>query len=405
MAEVSNPPRDSGSFPFPPGPLGGCPEEYRRRRTECPLGPVTLPSGDEVLLATAYDDIREVLAGTFFSRDLRGPGAPRMLPGDALGDDPDALTNMDGPEHARLRRIVRGAFTPRRAEAWRPQLRAISEELLDAVVAAGPPADLLASYALALPVEVICRLLGVPAKDSGLFRAWSETLLSLTPAAGGERLRASAAFGAYVEGLVAEHRRAPGGDLIDALIEARDEGDRLSEAELVRMVCGLIVAGHETTAHVIARGVLTLLRHPAELAALRADPGLMPDAVEEILRLQIPGHGALLRVATADVTLPSGGAVARGRAVLAPMVAANDDPARFPGPGRLDIRRTDNRHLSFGHGPHFCLGAHLARVEVQTALEAVVRRLPGLALAVPAEELTWTTGSRVCGLRRLPVTW
>ncbi|GAA2431834.1 cytochrome P450 [Streptomyces mauvecolor] len=405
MAEAPKSPHDRGSFPFPPGPLGGCPEEYRRRRAECPLGPVTLPSGDEVLLATAYDDIREVLAGASFSRNLRYPGAPRMLPGEALGDDPHALTSMDGPEHARLRRIVQGAFTPRRAEAWRPDVQAIAEELLDGVVAAGPPTDLLASYAFALPVEVTCRLLGVPAKDSGLFRAWSDTLLSLTPGGAGERRRAAAEFGAYVDDLVAGHRHAPGNDLIDALIEARDEGDRLSEAELGRMVRGLIVAGHETTAHVIARGVLTLLRHPAELAALRAGPGLVPDAVEEILRLQIPGHGALLRVATADATLPSGATVARGRAVLAPMVAANQDPVRFAEPGRLDIHRANNKHLSFGHGPHFCLGAHLARVEVQTALETVVRRLPGLALAVPAEELAWTTGSRVCGLRRLPVTW
>ncbi|MFE0102372.1 cytochrome P450 [Streptomyces sp. NPDC059009] len=399
-------PPDTGSYPFPPGPHGGCPEAYTQRRRACPVSPVTLPSGDEALLATRYDDIRAVHSGAAFSRNLRYPGAPRMVADDTgIGDDPYAIINMDPPEHARLRRIVQGAFTPRRAESWRAEIRDVADRLLTGMIAAGAPADLVPAFAFPLPVEVICRLLGVPARDSARFRGWSDTLLSLTPADGAARGRAAADFGAYVDGLVADHRRTPGTDLIDDLIDARDEGDRLSEEELGRLVRGLIVAGHETTANIIGRGVLALLRHPDQLAELRADPSLLPGATEEILRTEIPGHGALLRVATQGVALPSGATVGRGEAVLAPMVAANHDPDRFPRPDAFDIRRADNRHLAFGFGPHFCLGAHLARVELQVALEAVVQRLPGLALAVPAAELNWSSGSRVCGLERLPVTW
>ncbi len=404
---------DGGAYPFEPGPFGSCPAAYRRRRRDAPVSTIALPSGDEVLLVTRYDDIREVHTNPDFSRNLRYPGAPRMLAAADFGEDPNSLINMDPPEHARLRRIVQGAFTPRAAEKWRPQIRTIAEELLDEVIAAGPPADLRTAFAFPLPMEVICRLLGVPAKDSTLFRGWSDTLLSLTGgSAAQERLEAGIAFATYVDELVADHRRAPAAgsspraDLIDELLNARDEdADKLGAAELTNMVRGLIIAGHETTANAFTRGVLALLRHPQQLAALREDPELLAGAVEEVLRAEIPGHGALLRVAKRDVRLPSGGRVRTGQGVLAPFVAANQDPDRFAEPEVFDIARTDNRHLSFGIGPHYCLGANLARVELQVALEVLVTRLPNLRLAVCVEELTWAAGSRVCGLDSLPVTW
>ncbi|GAA2069302.1 cytochrome P450 [Streptomyces albiaxialis] len=403
---------DDGRFPFPAAGFGAPPRAYAERRARGAVAPVRLPSGDEVLLATAYEDVRTVLSDARFTRNLCHEDAPRLLPGPDSGADPHALTSMDPPAHTRLRRLVQGAFTPRRAQEWEPRVRAVTEELLDGIVAAGPPADFVAEFAFPLPVEVICRLLGVPAADSALFRTWSDSFLSLSAADGARRAEHAAAFRAYIDALVAEHRARPGEDLVDELIAARDEGDRLTEEELARMVRGLIVAGHETTANVLARGLLTLLRHPDQLAALRDDtadeePARLPGAVEEILRTQVPGHGGLLRVATEDVVLPSGATIRAGQGVMAPVAAANHDPEPFAEPDAFDIRRgSETRHLAFGHGPHYCLGANLARVEVRVALGTVLRRLPGLALtAARPEELEWTADSRVCGLKALPLTW
>ncbi|MCI3928835.1 cytochrome P450 [Streptomyces sp. AN091965] len=393
-------------FPFTPRAYGGPPEAYALRRSGCPLAPVVLPSGDEVLLATTYEDVRDVHADTRFSRNLRYPGAPRMFAGRDIPDDPHALVNMDPPEHTRLRRIVQSAFTPRRAEEWRPRIHEQADRLLDAIAAGSPPIDLLDSYALPLPIHIICRLLGVPDEDSPRFRTWSDVFLSTSTATADERSRAGAEFASYTDGLIADRRRKPRADLLDELINAHDAEDRLSKGELARMVRGLIIAGHETTGHVIGRGVLALLRHPDQLAQLRQEPELLRGAVEEILRTEVPGHGGLLRVATEDLSLPSGGIVPKGRAVLAPVVAANYDPRQFADPDEFDIRRsTESRHLAFGHGPHFCLGANLARVELEVAIGSLVERLPDLALAVPPQGLEWTTGSRICSLVELPVAW
>ncbi|MFF9897719.1 cytochrome P450 [Streptomyces longispororuber] len=394
-------------FPFAPRAYGGPPEAYERRRDECPLAPVVLPSGDEVLLATKYDDVKDVHADTRFTRNLRYPGAPRMLAGRDIPDDPHALVNMDPPEHTRLRRIVQSAFTPRRAEEWRPHIQDLADRLLDVVASATPPVDLMDAYAFPLPVNIICRLLGVPEEDSPHFRAWSDVFLSTSTATAEDRAKAGTEFAEYTDRLIADRRRNPGSDLLDELINAHDAEDRLSEGELARMVRGLIIAGHETTGHVIGRGVLSLLRHPDQMAEIRREPALLlRGAVEEILRTEVPGHGGLLRVATEDLSLPSGGMVPEGRAVLAPVVAANYDPEHFPAPDVFDIRRNaENKHLAFGHGPHFCLGANLARVELQVAIGSLIARFPGLSLAVPPQELKWTTGSRICSLTALPVTW
>ncbi|MGW6015999.1 cytochrome P450 [Streptomyces sp. NPDC055210] len=397
--------RDAMTFPFPPGPHGGPPDAYADRRSACPLAPVVLPSGDEVLLATAYDDVRTVLGDQRFSRNLRYAGAPRMLPAADFSDDPHALVNMDPPEHTRLRRIVQAAFTPRQAESRRTRIQSVADELLAEMRAGGPPADLMTAFAFPLPIDIICDLLGVPTRDSPLFRGWSDMFLSTSTAAAPERAKAGAEFAAYVDDLVTARRSAPGEDLLDELISAHDEDDRLSEVELARIVRGLIIAGHETTGNVIGRGVLALLRHPDQLAALREDPALVPSAVEEILRTEVPGHGGLLRVATDALSLPSGGAVGRGQGVLAPVVAANYDPEHFPDPETFDVRRADNKHITFGHGPHFCLGANLARVELQVAIGSVIREFPDLGLVGGAQELTWISGSRVCCVSRLPVSW
>ncbi|MGW3107864.1 cytochrome P450 [Streptomyces sp. NPDC001100] len=396
---------DEATFPFPPGSHGSPPGAYESRRRGCPLAPVVLPSGDEVLLATAYDDVRVVYADPRFSRNLRYDGAPRMLPDADFSDDPNALVNMDPPDHTRLRRIVQAAFTPRRAESWRSRIQAVADQLLTEMRVGSRPVDLMAAFAFPLPINIICELLGVPAEDSPYFRSWSDTFLSTSTASAPERSKAAAEFITYVDDLIAARRTNPGEDLLDDLINAHDENDRLSSDELARMVRGLIVAGHETTGNVIGRGVLALLRHPNQLTAMRHDPGLVPTAVEEILRMEVPGHGGLLRVATETVLLPSGATVEEGQGVLAPVVAANFDPQHFRDPDTFDIGRAVDKHLAFGYGPHYCLGANLARVELQVAIGSVIREFPTLALVGTAQELAWTNGSRVCGLLSLPVTW
>lgn len=390
-------------FPFPEGPLATQPPEYVRRRTECPLGEVTTPSGDTAMLAVRYEDVEAIMRDPRFTRDLSAPGSPSLFPGDSLSADRSFLVNMDGPDHRRLRRIVAAAFTPKRAEQWRPEIRAIVDELLDPIEQAGPPADLINDLAFPLPVRIICRQLGVPAQDSVRFRAWVEAFLSVSGKSPEQRDLAMKEFTEYTVELLARHRAEPGDDLVDHLINARDADDRLSEDELVSMTRGLIVAGNETIANALSRVVLVLLMRPQIWRTLVDDPSLIPAAVEELLRVNPPGRIGLLRMATEDVEIPSG-VIRKGQGVLSPLIAAGHDPSVFPDPEEFRLDRPGNS-LVFGAGPHFCLGANLARVELQESLAALTERMPGLRLTVPPEELPWSTGLWAVSLRGLPVTW
>jgi cytochrome P450 len=384
--------------PFPAEP-GERPPEYFRRLAEAPLDPVVLPSGDPARLAVRFADVRELLADPVFSRALTYEGAPRLVAGGDQGEGADSINNLDPPEHTRLRRLISGAFSPRRVARWRPLVRRISEELLDAVT---PPFDLVDAYAFPLPAQVICALLDVPDADHRRFRAWSDAFLSVAAQDADERVAAAKEFAGYVAALIRRHRETPGDGLLNDLIDARDAGDSLSEAELLRMTMGLIVTGYETTATVLSRGVLRLLRHPDQYAALCASPDLVPRAVEEILRFESPGTIGLLRVATAETALPSG-PVRAGEAVVGCLAAANRDPAKYERPTEVDVFRTDNDHLTFGYGAHFCVGASLARVELQESLAALCARMPGLRLA--GEEIPWRTGLLISGPERLLLTW
>ena len=293
---------------------------------------------------------------------------------------------MDPPDHTRLRSLVARAFTVRQVEKLRPQVRELTASLLDDLEAAGPPADLVDTYALPLPVAVICRLLGVPAEDRPRFRVWSDAALSTSSLTAEEFEANREELRAYMGELIAVHRQDPQDDLMTALIEARDGGDRLSELELVDLCVAVLVAGHETTASQIPNFVLTLLDHPDQLARLRARPELIANAVEELLRFVPLGSGAgQPRYATEDVEV--GGTLVRaGAPVLVATGAANRDALRFTAPGVLDIARDGNQHLGFGHGVHHCLGAPLARLELQEALSALITRFPGLKLA---GDVTW----------------
>jgi cytochrome P450 len=387
-------------YPFPPGAFGGPSAEHDRMRSECPLGRVRMPDGQPARLVLRHDDMTEVLRAPGLSRDVRYMDIPR----DAEGV-PRFLLNMDPPRHTRLRRLVSAAFTPRRAEDWRPVVQEIVDRLLDAMAAAGPPVDLVTAYATRVPIELMCRLLGVPDVDLERFRAWEDLWLTGTePADTEQRQAALIEFFVYVTELVAARRNEPGDGLIDDLIAARDADDRLSEPELVDLVISLLFAGHETVASTIARGALTLLRHPDQYRALAADPGLRPGAVEELLRYDMPGDGGPLRVAAADVPLPSG-TIPAGSLVKIFIPAANRDPAAFPDADRFDITRSPNPHLAFGGGPHFCLGAALARVELEVAVGSLAARFPGLRPVDPPEAVPYLATALHRTVQRLQVAW
>ncbi|MGA5299488.1 cytochrome P450 [Nucisporomicrobium flavum] len=375
---------------------------YAQLRREEPVTRVRLPFGEEAWLATRLQDVKTVLGDLRFSRAAAvGRDEPRTTPRQ-IGT---GILSMDPPDHSRLRRLVAKAFTARRVEQLRPGTTDIANELIDAMVAAGPPADLVEAFSTPLPVRVICRLLGVPPEDQHLFRTWSEAIVSttsLTPERIGEYM---ASLHAYMAGLIAQRRTTPTDDLIGALVLARDNEDRLSEQEMVELAAGLLAAGHETTVTQISNFMYVLLTHPAKLAELRQDPERIPGAVEELLRyVPLGAAAAFARYATEDLEL-GGVRIRAGEPVIPALSAANRDASVFGEADDLDFTREANPHVGFGHGVHHCLGAQLARMELQVALRTLLGRLPELRLAVDEKDLPWKTGLLVRGLRELPVVW
>lgn len=392
------------SFPFPEELLGKVPRSCQWRRENDPLGPVRLPSGDVVRLAVRFDDVQAVLADPRFSRDLSRPGAPRLQSGADMSDDHDTLINLDPPRHTRVRRILNRAFSPRSIEGLRPRIREIAEGLVDGMLAAPAPADLMAAFAEPLPIMVIAEMLGVADSDLDRFRHWSDVAMSIDPGMAADRVKGRDEFFAYLQALIAQHRREPGTDLLDSMIAASEDGDRLSEAELCDTARSLLLAGHETTMTTIGRGAFALLRHPEQYRELVADPGLVASAVEEILRHEFPADVGFLRLATEDVELPSG-VIRQGEGVMPLISSAHADSRRFPEAEAFDINRTDNEHMAFGRGPHYCIGAHLARVQLQEGLGVLVRRIPGLRAAVSADQVVWKPDMMTHSIAALPVSW
>ncbi|MEU8685649.1 cytochrome P450 [Streptomyces sp. NPDC048611] len=374
-------------------------EEYAHARNRPGLLKVRMAYGEPAWLVTRYAEARLVLGDPRFSR---AEGARHDEPRASEGRRDSGILGMDPPDHTRLRTLVAKAFTVRQVEKLRPQVKQLANELLDELAAAGPPADLVDRYALPIPVAVICRMLGVPAEDRPRFRVWSDAALSTSSLTAAEFDANMEELRAYMRQLIDEHRSAPRDDLMTALIDARDVGDRLSELELVDLCVGILVAGHETTATQIPNFVLALLDHPGQLALLRERPELIGGAVEELLRFVPLGSGASQpRYATEDVEV--GGTLVRaGTPVLVAVGAANRDALRFDAPGTLDISRTANQHLGFGHGVHHCLGAPLARLELQEAIGALLTRFPDLRLA---GDVDWKSEMLVRGPRVMPVGW
>jgi cytochrome P450 len=372
-------------------------------RAEQPLIRVLLPYGEPAWLATRYEDVKTVLADPRFSRAASvGRDEPRMR---LHGSQPGSILSLDPPDHSRLRRLVTKAFTVRRIEELRARVQEIADGLVDAMLAAGPPADLVEGFALPLPVTVICELLGVPYEDRADFRLWSDAFLSTTKFPPEQVREYVGRMHVYMAGLIAQRRDAPTDDLIGGLVRARDRDDRLSEDELLSLAEALLVAGHETTASQIPNFVYVLLTHPAELAEVRADPALVPRAVEELMRFVPLGNGAgIARYALEDVEL-SGVTVRAGEPVLPVMASANHDGTVYTDPDRLDLHREETSHVGFGHGAHHCLGAPLARMELQVALATLLRRLPGLRLVDDGAGIGWKDGLATRGPASMPVAW
>ena len=372
---------------------------YAQARETPGLLRVRLTYGEPAWLATRYDDVRFVLGDRRFSRAVAlERDEPRRSPARRR----QSIITMDPPDHTRLRVLVAKAFTVRRVEQLRPRVQEITSGLIEAMRTAGPPADLVDAFALPLPVQVICELLGVPTEDRPRFRVWSDAALSTSSLTAEEFQRNQDELRAYMADLIAQRRVAPADDLMTALVEARDVHDKLSEQELVGLCVAILIAGHETTATQIPNFVHVLFDNPDRLAELREHPERVPAAVEELMRfVPLGAGGGQARYATEDVEV-GGTLVREGEPVLVANGSANRDERRFDAPEELRFDRENNSHLGFGHGVHHCLGAPLARMELQEALRALVTELPGLHLA---GEVEWKSEMLVRGPRTMPVGW
>ena len=399
---------ETPSYPFLGPTALEPPQEWAQLRQQCPVARVTLPSGDEASLVTRYQDVKQVMSDSRFTRPGRNDGAARVSANESGGPfntEMAATMPQAGEDHQRWRRLVARWFTAKRMNALRPDIEAMADRLIDAMVAHGPPVDLKASLGFPLPVWVICDILGVPESDRDNFAYWSDTMLSMTRYGQAEIDAAQTEFVTYMRAHVDAKRTEPGEDLLSELITAANaDGSQLSDAELVATGQALLVAGHETTANMIGKMVAMLLADRRRWEQLLADPALVRTAVEEVLRFD-PNLGfGIPRFINAEVEV-SETEIPRGTTVVCRMDAANRDGTVFAGADEMDLSRSPNPHLTFGSGAHSCLGQALARTELQTVLEVLLRRLPSLELAVGAEELQPLEGLIVGGLSEVPVRW
>jgi len=364
---------------------------YAMLRASNPVFAVPVPAdvGAGVFLLTRHADVHAALRDTRLSANRRNADAIERnraaLPRQLLGDDTifRSMLMMDAPDHTRIRSLVNKAFTPRRIAELRPRIEAIAKELLAEPARSGE-LDVIAELGGPLPAIVIAELLGVPAEDHPKFRVWAAQIVAAPAAvATGDQVeqfqRGFESLAEYLRVVIAERRRSPQADLISALVAAQEDRDALTDMELLATAILLLLAGHETTTNLIGNGTLALLQNPDQLARLRAEPGLLKSAIEEMLRFDSPVQGTM-RAATEDVEF-GGKKLGRGALVICGIGAANRDPEVFPDPDRFDVTRDDNRHLSFGFGAHFCLGAPLARLEGEIAFRALLESFPKLELA------------------------
>jgi cytochrome P450 len=376
---------------------------YADLAAAAPVHRIALPTGQPAWLITGYDEARQALQDPRLVKSaakLTNIGRGLLSP-EVFAALHSHMLNRNPPDHTRLRRLVTTAFTRRRIEQLAPRIQRITDELIDAL-ANEAQTDLITSFALPLPITVICELLGVPTDRRAQFHDWSSTVLAGVLVEPDVLVAACTAMVSYLQELVDTKRATPADDLLSALVASRDGQDQLSEDELTSMVYLILIAGHETTVNLIGNGVLALLTHPEQLALLRAQPHQLPSAIEELLRFDGPVQVATFRVTTEPTNI-GGITIPAGEIVIACLLAANRDSRCTAQPNTLDITRTDNSHLAFGHGIHHCLGAPLARLEGRIAVGTLLTRFPRLRLAVPTEQLTWRPGVLLNGLATLPV--
>lgn len=388
--------RRTAGCPFDPPPAA------RALQEDGPVHRVALRDGREPWLVTRYDEGKQVLSSLSVSSDAANPGYPSASASGGGGGLSFIL--MDDPEHARLRRMVTAPFAIKRIEALRPVVQQITDDLIDQLLAGPNPVDLVEAFALPLPSLVICALLGVPYEDHDRFQAHSKTIIRRTTTED-ERQEAFRELSAYLASLLRRKTVEPGDDLLTDIAGRVTAGD-MTEGEAVQMGILLLVAGHETTANMIALGTLALLEHPEERDRIRDDPdaALVASAVEELLRYLTITHDGRKRVATEDLDV-AGTTIRAGEGVIVATDLANRDPDVYPDPDRLDLTRNPRNHVAFGFGVHQCLGQPLARVELQVVYPTLFRRMPTLARAVPLDEVPFKHDGAVYGVYELPVTW
>jgi cytochrome P450 len=381
---------------------------YARMRREAPVARLLSPSQRVPLwVVSRYKDSLELLRDPRFIKDkykLSEEARHRYFRVDEIGHIDKHMLNADPPDHTRLRSLVAQAFTSRRVEDLRPRINAIAQRLLAALPVHGS-VDLIEAFAYPLPVTVIAELLGVPTEDQDRFREW--TTILLTPPVGGnvEPIRKTALqLQQYFQSFLARRRAEPRDDLTSALLAAEEQGDRLTGLELMSMVFLLMIAGHETTVNLIANGIWALLRHPEQLERLRANPALIDSAVEEMLRYCGPVRHTTSRFAAQDTEF-LGQVIPAGEMIMAALLSANHDPEHFAEPERFDITRQPNRHIAFGFGLHFCIGAPLARLEASIAIPLLLERMPQLRFGSEPSALRWRHGLLIHGLELLPISF
>jgi cytochrome P450 len=385
---------------------------YARLREQEPLAQFAW-RGMNMWMATTYDDTIAILKDPRFVLDR-----PKVEPVEgepsARGENPIRymplagsrhLLNTDPPDHTRLRALVSKAFTPRMIEQLRPRIQQITDELLDAVQDRGQM-DLIADFAFPLPIIVISEMLGIPSTDRQQFRAWTQAIIQgMEPGYETAAIAAEEAFSNYIKALISDKKEHPDNGLTSGLAQAKEQGDSLSENELISMIFFLITAGHETTVNLIGNGMLALLEHPEQMSLLRTDPtDLLPSAIEELLRYTAPVSLSSPRWASEDIPMHDK-VIRKGEMVRCALLAANTDPQHFSDPELLNILRQEKQHLAFSKGIHFCLGAPLARLEGQIAIGTLLRRLPHLHLAHDPEQLAWKEAGLLRNLAALPVTF
>ncbi|AGP38341.1 cytochrome P450 [Sorangium cellulosum] len=382
------------------------PEEWAELRKGCPVAHVRLPSGDKAVLVTRYDDVRHVLSDPRFTRNLSQEGAARITAneGGSAFESEAAAEISAGEQHEKWRRFISRWFTVKRISAMQQSIEAMANQLIDTMVAKGPPADLVSELAFPLPVWVIAEILGISVDERDKLATWSNAMLTLTQFTQAEVDEAQAEFTEYLMGHIAKKRAQPGDDLLSDLIRAADQGEQISEKVLLLTAQGVLVAGHETTSNMIAKMVAMLLSDRKRWEQLVAEPSLVRTAVEEALRFDANAGFGLPRFITEDIEL-SGTKVPRGTTIICNMAAANRDERAFERADDMVLSRAPNPHIAFGVGGHSCVGQALARTELQTVLSVLLRRLPSLDLAVVPGDLPRREGLLVGGIERLPVRW